>query len=95
MVGWIKKYLIMANYAHIMNELHAKHWLYTVLANRFNVYNVSHKTSKGMRDMNYQYTMNITRATMLNNLPKPLLVLCGVMARLLFRIITNLQLNGK
>lgn len=41
-------------------------------------YNVLHKTSKGMREMNYQYTQQFERAIMLNMPPKPLLVLCGV-----------------
>jgi hypothetical protein len=31
-----------------------------------------------MREMNYQDTKQFERATMLNNLLKPLLVLCGV-----------------
>ena len=39
-----------------------------------------HKTSKGMRDMNYQYTQQFERATMLQLPMHPLLVLCGVMA---------------
>ena len=42
-------------------------------------HNVLHKTSKGMREMNYQDIQQFERATMLNNLLKPLLVLCGVM----------------
>ena len=37
-----------------------------------------HKTSKGLREMNYQNTQQFERATMRNNLLKPLLVLCGV-----------------
>jgi len=37
-----------------------------------------------MRDINYLYTQHFERATMLNNLLKPLLVLCGVMPRFLF-----------
>jgi len=44
-------------------------------------HNGLHKTSKGMRDMNYQDTQQLERATMLNNLLKPLLVLCVVMPR--------------
>ena len=41
--------------------------------------NVLHKTSKGMREMNYQYTQQLERATMLQLPIQPLLVLCGVM----------------
>ena len=44
-------------------------------------YNGSHKTSKGMREMNYQYTQQFERATMLQLPIQPLLVLCGVTAR--------------
>ena len=40
--------------------------------------NVLHKTSKGMRDMNYQDTQQFERATMPKLPLKPLLVLCGV-----------------
>ena len=40
--------------------------------------NVLHKTSKGMRDMNYQDTQHFERATMLKLPMQPLLVLCGV-----------------
>jgi predicted cupin superfamily sugar epimerase len=43
-----------------------------------------HKTSKGMREMNYQDTQQFERATMPNNPPKPLLVLCSVMPRFYF-----------
>jgi len=42
------------------------------------IYNVGHKTSKGMRDMNYQDTQQFERDTMPKLPPKPLLVLCGV-----------------
>lgn len=49
--------------------------------------NVLHKTSKGMRDMNYQYTQQFERDTLLNNLLKPLLVLCGVMCSIYLVII--------
>ena len=41
-------------------------------------YNVLHKTSKGMREMNYQYTQQFERATMPKLPIQPLLVLCGV-----------------
>ena len=44
-------------------------------------YNGLHKTSKGLREMNYQDKQHFERATMLNKLMKPLLVLCGVTAR--------------
>ena len=37
-----------------------------------------HKTSKEMRDMNYQGTTNFERDTMLKLPIQPLLVLCGV-----------------
>ena len=40
--------------------------------------NVLHKTSKGMREMNYQPTPNFERDTMPKLSLKPLLVLCGV-----------------
>ena len=40
-----------------------------------------HKTSKGMLEINYQDTQQFERATMMNNLLKPLLVLCGVSRR--------------
>ena len=40
--------------------------------------NVLHKTSKGMREMNYQYTQQFERAAMLKLPIRPLLVLCGV-----------------
>ena len=40
--------------------------------------NVLHKTSKGMREMNYQYTQKFERATMPKLPIQPLLVLCGV-----------------
>ena len=43
-------------------------------------YNVLHKTSKGMREMNYQDTQQFERATMPKLPIQPLLVLCGVMA---------------
>jgi hypothetical protein len=45
--------------------------------------NVLHKTSKGMRDMNYQDTQQFERATMLKLPIQPLLVLCGVSSSLL------------
>ena len=38
-----------------------------------------HKTSKGMREMNYRDTQQFERATMLQIPMHPLLVLCGVM----------------
>jgi hypothetical protein len=44
-------------------------------------HNVLHKTSKGMREMNYQDTQQFERATMLKLPIQPLLVLCGVTAR--------------
>ena len=47
--------------------------------------NVLHKTSKGMRDMNYQDTQRFERAKMLQLPIQPLLVLCGV-SRSLFLI---------
>jgi hypothetical protein len=40
--------------------------------------NVLHKTSKGLREMNYQNTQQFERATMLQLPIQPLLVLCGV-----------------
>ena len=40
--------------------------------------NVLHKTSKGMRAMNYQDTKQFERATILQLPTNPLLVLCGV-----------------
>ena len=48
-------------------------------------YNVLHKTSKGMREMNYQDTQRFERAKMLQLPIQPLLVLCGV-SRSLFLI---------
>jgi hypothetical protein len=42
-------------------------------------HNGLHKTSKGMRAMNYQDTQQAERATMLKLPIQPLLVLCGVM----------------
>ncbi len=41
-------------------------------------YNGLHKTSKGVREMNYQDTTRFERATMLKLPIQPLLVLCGV-----------------
>jgi len=41
---------------------------------------VLHKTSKGMREMNYQDTQQLERATMQKLPIQPLLVLCGVIA---------------
>jgi hypothetical protein len=46
--------------------------------------NVLHKTSKGMRDMNYQDTQHFGRDTMPKLPLKPLLVLCGVSSSFLF-----------
>ena len=43
-----------------------------------------HKTSKGIREMNYQDTQHFERATMLKLPIQPLLVLCGVTARFYF-----------
>ena len=43
-----------------------------------------HKTSKGMREMNYQDTQQLERATMVKLPIQPLLVLCGVSTRFLF-----------
>ena len=40
-----------------------------------------HKTSKGMREMNYQDTQQFERATMPQIPIQPLLVLCGVTTR--------------
>ena len=48
--------------------------------------NVLHKTSKGMREMNYQDTTQFERATMLQLPIYPLLVLCGVMPSVLLLI---------
>jgi hypothetical protein len=45
--------------------------------------NVLHKTSKGMRAMNYQDTKQFERATMPKLPIQPLLVLCGVNCSLL------------
>jgi hypothetical protein len=47
-------------------------------------HNVLHKTSKGMRDMNYQDTQHFGRDTMPKLPLKPLLVLCGVSSSFLF-----------
>jgi len=44
-------------------------------------HNGSHKTSKGMLEMNYQDTQQFERATMPKLPIQPLLVLCGVMPR--------------
>ena len=53
-------------------------------------HNVLHKTSKGMRDMNYQDTIQFERATMLQLPIQPLLVLCGVSnSPLLYQFINN------
>jgi len=41
-------------------------------------YNGGHKTSKGMREMNYQDTQQFERAIILKLPIQPLLVLCGV-----------------
>ena len=49
--------------------------------------NVLHKTSKGMREMNYQDTQQFERDIMLNNPLKPLLVLCSVRRCSFFAII--------
>ena len=46
-------------------------------------YNALHKTSKGMREMNYQNTQQFERATMPKLPIQPLLVLCGVSASIL------------
>ena len=43
-----------------------------------------HKTSKGMREMNYQDIQQFERATMPKLPIQPLLVLCGVTARFYF-----------
>ena len=48
-----------------------------------------HKTSKGMREMTYQYTQQFERATMLQLQIQPLLVLCGVSNWAL--LVTNLK----
>jgi len=53
----------------------------TIFITELIAHNVLHKTSKGMREMNYQNTTQFERATMLKLLPKPLLVLCVVMPR--------------
>jgi len=62
-------------------------------------YNVLHKTSKGMRDINYQDTQQFEQAMMLKLPIQPLLVLCGVMPRFYFfdyqHYKTILQLNEK
>ena len=47
-------------------------------------FNDLHKTSKGMREMNYQDTQQFERATLLKLPIQPLLVLCGVSASYLF-----------
>ena len=53
-------------------------------------HNVLHKTSKGMREMNYQDTIQFERATMLQLPIQPLLVLCGVSnSPLLYQFINN------
>ena len=44
-------------------------------------HNGLHKTSKGMREMNYQDTQQFERATMPQIPIQPLLVLCGVTTR--------------
>lgn len=44
-------------------------------------HNVLHKTSKGMREMNYQDITQFEQTTMLKLPIQPLLVLCGVMPR--------------
>lgn len=53
--------------------------------------NVLHKTSKGMREMNYQDIQQFERATMLKLPIQPLLVLCGVMG---CRSFQNIALGG-
>jgi len=55
------------------------------------MYNVVHKTSKGMREISYQDTMNFERAEMLKLPLNLLLVLCGVIGCLLikFKITKN------
>jgi len=45
------------------------------------VHNVLHKTSKGLRELNYQDTQLLERATMPKLPIQPLLVLCCVTAR--------------
>ena len=53
--------------------------------------NVWHKTSKGMREMNYQDTQQFERATMLQLPIKPLLVLCGVIASVFILNLLNIK----
>jgi len=50
-------------------------------------YNGLHKTSKGMRKMNYQDEQQFERAITLNIPLKALLVLCGVSRSLFFNLI--------
>lgn len=55
------------------------------------VANVWYKTSKGMREMNYQDTRHFERATTPKLPIQPLLVLCGVMG---CRSFQNIALGG-
>lgn len=54
-------------------------------------HNGLHKTSKGMREMNYQETQQFERASMLKLPTQPLLVLCGVRRCSFFVIIRVLD----
>ena len=53
-------------------------------------HNVLHKTSKGIREMNYQDTTQFERATMPKLPIQPLLVLCGVSNCPLFYQLINI-----
>ena len=67
-----------------MPQRAARRWVKIISVNLRFAPNVLHKTSKGMREMNYQDTQQFERATMLQLPIQPLLVLCGVSACLLF-----------
>ena len=54
-----------------------------------------HKTSKGMREMNYQYTQQLKRATMLKLPTKTFIGFMRCYAPFLFRMIINIQLYEK
>jgi hypothetical protein len=59
-------------------------------------YNVLHKTSKGLREMNYQDTIHFERDTMPKLPIQPLLVLCVVTARFSFAfLIDKIKLQNK
>jgi GNAT superfamily N-acetyltransferase len=54
-------------------------------------HNVLHKTSKGMREMNYQDLQHFERATMPKLPIQPLLVLCGVTTRFCFSLNSEIE----